>query len=224
MVKILLVEDNADIANMVRTFLLFEHHTVETIADGLEAHSLLKSFAYDLIILDWQLPGMSGIDICKEYRSARGKTPVLMLTGKDSINDKILGLDSGADDYLTKPFDLRELGGRIRALLRRPTEVLPSNCLTAGNLSLDPAKHLAMRDGEPVALVPREFQLFEFLMRHQNQVFTAEALLNRVWPSESAATEEALRIAMKRLRKKIDPDSKLLRNVHGVGYILEVPQ
>jgi DNA-binding response OmpR family regulator len=224
MVKILLVEDNEDISNTVRTYLTFEHYTVETMADGVEARSLLKSFAYDLIILDWQLPGMSGVEICKEYRSQKGKTPVLMLTGKSSITDKLEGLDSGADDYLTKPFDMRELGSRVRALLRRPAELMDTECLRAGPLSLDPAKHVAMREGVPVVLVPREFQVFEFLMRHPNQVFTAEALLNRVWPSESDATEEALRIAMKRLRKKIDPDSQVLKNIHGVGYILEVPQ
>jgi DNA-binding response OmpR family regulator len=224
MVKILLVEDDPDITNMVRTFLNFERHTVETLSNGLDAHTHLKTFTYDLIILDWQLPGMDGVDICKHYRNALGKTPVLMLTGKHSVNDKIAGLDSGADDYLTKPFDMRELGARIRAMLRRPEQLLPSENLQAGNLSLDPARHLVLRDGEPVTLVPREFQLFEFFMRHPNQVFTAEALLNRVWPSDSEATEEAIRIALKRMRKKVDPEAQILKNIHGVGYILEVPQ
>lgn len=220
MAKVLLVEDDNDLANMVRTFLLFEKHTVERIANGMEASDRLRSFEYDVIILDWTLPGISGIEILKGYRERGGKTPILMLTGKTSIDDKEQGLDNGVDDYLTKPFDMRELGARVRALLRRPAAV-SANILTAGDLCLDPAKHAVLKNGEPLALVPRECQLLEFLMRHPNQVFTMTALLNRVWPSDSEATEEALRTTIKRLRKKIDPDGQLLQNVRGVGYCLK---
>lgn len=221
MAKLLLVEDDNDLANMVRTFLLFEHHTVERIANGSEAADRLKSFEYDLIILDWTLPGMTGIELLKGYRERGGTTPILMLTGKNEISDKEQGLDNGVDDYLTKPFDMRELGARVRALLRRPPS-LSGNILKTGALSLDPAKYRAHKNGEPLDLVPKEFQLLEFLMRHPNQVFTIEALLNRVWPSESEATEEALRTTIKRLRKKIDPDGEVLRNVRGVGYVLHI--
>jgi DNA-binding response OmpR family regulator len=217
--KILLVEDDDDLANMVRTFLLFEHHTVERIANGSEASDRLKTFEYDVIILDWNMPGMNGIEILKSFREQGGTTPILMLTGKSSINDKEQGLDNGVDDYLTKPFDMRELGARIRALLRRPSTIQGS-ILTSGDLSLDILRHRVHKSGQPLDLLPREFQLLEFLMRHPNQVFTANALLNRVWPSESESTEEALRTAIKRLRKKIDPEGLIIENVHGVGYCL----
>jgi len=224
MTKILLVEDDADILKTVVTFLKFEQFAVETTSDGLEAQALLKSFAYDLIILDWQLPGMSGVEICKDFRGRRGMTPVLMLTGLSSVKSKLEGLDSGADDYLTKPFDMRELGSRVRALLRRPASVIANNNLIAGHLCLDEAQRIVTAKGSPIALTPREYELFQFLMRHPNQALSGEALLNRVWPSDSTVTAEALRTAMKRLRSKIDPEAKVLKTIHGVGYILESSQ
>lgn len=221
MAKIIVIEDNFDLANMVKTFLIFEHHTVETIGNGAEACDHLKSFEYDLIILDWELPELSGIEILKYYRQRGGAAPVLMLTGKDEITDKEKGLDEGADDYLTKPFHMKELGARVRALLRRPAAV-KDNLLRAKNISMDTAKYRVLKDEQPISLVPKEFQLLEFMMRHPNQVFSPEALLNRVWPAESESTAEALRTTMKRLRKKLDPDGEILKTVHGVGYILEL--
>ncbi|MBX9687126.1 MAG: response regulator transcription factor [Candidatus Obscuribacterales bacterium] len=221
MAKILLVEDNEDLANNVRTYLLFEHHSVEHVNDGQRAFEQLRSFEYELVILDWNLPGMDGIDVLKRFRGLGGLTPVLMLTGNDTVEEKERGLDTGADDYLTKPFQMKELAARVRALLRRPASIVSSTVFQAGKISIDTQKYRATLSGEPVNLVPREFQLLEFFMRHPNQVFSAEALLNRVWPSDSEASPEALRTALKRLRKKVDPDGELLRTVHGVGYILE---
>lgn len=222
MAKILVVEDDKDVAATIRTYLLFEKHTLELITDGAEALLHLKTFPYDLIILDWQLPGMDGVDVCREFRNRRGTTPVLLLTGKSTIDDKEAGLDSGADDYLTKPFDLRELGARIKALLRRPQQLVSaSNILEAGHISLDCTKHEVKGKGITIDLNPREFQLLEFMMRHPNQVLSPDALLNHVWSAQSESTHEALRTAMKRLRKKVDPESEVLKNVHGVGYILE---
>lgn len=223
MAKIILIEDNHDLANSVRTYLLFEHHTVEHVDDGQSGFEHLRSFQYDLILLDWHLPRLSGIDILRRYRELGGRTPVLMMTGNDDVDEKERGLDTGADDYLTKPFQMKELGARVRALLRRPAMVSDTNVLRAGNISIDTQKYRVTVNEAPMTLVPREFQLLEFFMRHPNQVFSAEALLNRVWPSDSEATTEALRTALKRLRKKVDPDGNLLRTVHGVGYILEVP-
>src|SRR5579875_514391 len=220
MAKILIVEDDKQLADMVRTSLLFDHHLVELVGDGEAASTHLRTCDYDLIVLDWGLPGKSGIEICKEFRSQGGRTPILMLTGKAEIADTATGLDSGADDYLAKPFNVRELTARVRALLRRPVGYTETT-LTAGNLSLDPIKHRVHRDGQPVPLLPKEFALLEFMMRHPNQVFSPEALLNHVWPSDSEATAAALRTTMKRLRAKIDPDNKLIRTEHGVGYILE---
>ncbi len=222
MAKILLVEDNLDLIAMIERFLVFEKYVVESVSDGAEALDHLKTFPYDLIILDWELPGMNGVDVCREFRNRHGNTPILMLTGKSTIANKEAGLNSGADDYLTKPFDLRELGARIRAILRRPPTVTAKESIyEAGHLTLDAIKHEVRSMGEVVELGPREFQLLEFLLRHPNQVFTPEALLNKVWSAQSEATEEALRTTMKRLRKKIDPDNKIVRNVHGVGYVLD---
>lgn len=220
MAKIIVVEDNVDVADQVRMVLTFEHHTVETLHDGKDASAALRAYDYDVIILDWELPGMNGVEILREYRSRGGNTPVLMLTGKDSVDEKEQGLDSGADDYLTKPFQMKELAARVRALLRR-TGAVKENVLTAGALKLDPTRYRATLNEAPLTLVPKEFALLEFLMRHPNQVFTADALLNRVWPSDSESTQEALRTTMKRLRKKVDPDNLLIKTVHGVGYVLE---
>jgi DNA-binding response OmpR family regulator len=221
MAKILVVEDNEDLANTVRTYLMFEHHTVEHINNGKTASEHLRTFQYELIVLDWNLPEMDGIDILRRFRELGGVTPVIMLTGHDTVEEKERGLDTGADDYLTKPFQMKELGARVRALLRRPAAVSNTNVLQAGHITIDTQKYRVTVNGEPMTLVPREFQLLEFFMRHPNQVFSSEALLNRVWPSDSEATTEALRTALKRLRKKVDPDGNLLRTVHGVGYILE---
>ena len=221
MAKILVVEDDKNVAEQLKTLLSFEHHSVEAVHDGGEAASNLKAYNYDIIILDWDLPGKSGVDILKEFRSRGGRTPILMLTGKTSIDEKESGLDSGADDYLTKPFHMKEVAARVRALLRRPDPVATDNLLRAGDVCLDPVKYHVLRGDETMNLLPKEFALLEFLMRHPNQVFSSEALLNRVWPTDSEATDEALRSTMKRLRKKLDPDGLLIKTVHGVGYRLE---
>ena len=223
MAKVLVIEDDTSLSRMIKDWLTIEHHNIETVADGKQGLEKLQYYQYDLVIMDWQLPGMEGVDILKEFRRTGGITPVLMLTGKNTVIDKEAGLDSGADDYLTKPFHMKELSARIRALLRRP-QVMVGNVLTAGKFSLDPTNHQVTRDGVEVKLLPKEFALLEFLMRHPNQVFSADALLNRVWASESDATIDALTSCIKRLRKKIDAEGETspIRTVHGVGYKLEV--
>lgn len=222
MAKILLVEDDQDLLGMVHSFLLLEHHTVETVSDGNEAIHHLKVYPYDAVVLDWELPGVSGVEILKQFRSGGGKTPVILLTGKDALEDKEQGLDSGADDYLTKPFQMKELSARIRAVLRRATQ-LTENELSAGDIVLDPSKYRVTKNGATIQLLPKEFAVLEFLLRHPNQVFTPESLLDRVWRSDSEATPEALRTTMKRLRKKIESAQgpQLIRTVHGVGYVLD---
>jgi DNA-binding response OmpR family regulator len=143
-----------------------------------------------------------------------------MLTGKSSSADKGSGLDSGADDYLTKPFDDGELKARIRALLRRPP-LISDGTLKCKNISLDPVQHAVFKDGVLLQLMPREYQLLEFLMRHPDQIFSQETLLNRVWPSSSESTVEAMRTTLKRLRKKMDPDGEIIGTIHGVGVVLK---
>lgn len=221
MAKVLLVEDDPDVAFSVAACLQLEQHVVESVTDGKEALDRLRFYQYDLVILDWGLPGMSGLEVCKEFRSRGGKTPILMLTGKAETREKVTGLDSGADDYVTKPFDVDEIIARVRALLRRPEDIT-GNVLTVGNLTLDTATGHVTRDGMAIKLLPKEFALLSFLMRHVDQVFTGEALLDRVWSSESDATSDALRSTIKRLRKKIDVEGRpsLLQTIPGFGYKL----
>ena len=222
MAKILIVEDEFDLSEPVRLYLTHDHHLVEVVSDGNEALERLRFYKYDLIILDWMLPGMHGVDVCKTFRSTGGTTPILMLTSRRQTQDKIAGLDAGADDYLTKPFEVAEIAARVRALLRRP-QAVTSNVLKIGHLELEPNSFRVTRDGEDVQLLPKEFALLEFFMRHPGQVFSAEALLDRVWSSESEASPETIRTYIKRLRQKIDNPGQpsMINTVHGVGYKLE---
>lgn len=219
MAKILIIEDDKLLNELVRDYLLRQHHQVETAETGTSGLEKLQSFQYDAVILDWQLPGLEGIEILKRFRANGGSTPVLMLTRKGSIDEKEAGFQTGTDDYLTKPFELRELGARVQALLRRPKAVV-GDVLRAGSLMLDEREHKATKDGSHLQLLPKEFALLAFFMRHQNDVFSAQALLERVWDSDSDSSEEAVSTCIRRLRKKIDDDDKpsLIQTVHGLGY------
>jgi len=223
--KILLVEDEPDFSILIGEWLRNEHHIVEVVETGEEGIDRLKFYQYDIVILDWMLPGVSGLDVCKSYRQGGGKTPILLLTAKKHVDEKEQGLDAGADDYLTKPFEMKELSARIRALLRRPS-AFSGSVLQVGSLNLNPTTFKLTRIGEEIALLPKEFALLEFMMRHPNQVFSAEALLDRVWSSDSEASPETIRTYIKRLRKKIDVPGQpsILSTVHGVGYKLDIPQ
>jgi len=217
---ILLVDDDKGLVNLVFQSLIFEKYLCEIAYDGAEARRKLADPVFDFIILDWQLPDATGPELLQEYRAAGGAAPVLMLTGKNSVEDKEMGLDSGADDYLTKPFSVKELTARIRALLRRPQEV-QDNQLRAGDLVVDPKNRKVSLAGQAIVLLPKEFQLLEFMMRHPNCVFSTEELLNRVWSSESESTLEATKSTMKRLRKKLDPEAIYIHTKHGVGFIFQ---
>lgn len=221
MAKILVVEDDLNLCDFLMDSLQFERYTVELVHNGLDALERLRISEYDAVILDWSLPEMDGLTLCKEVRAERSKVPILMLTGRDSMIDKLAGLNAGVDDYLTKPFDVRELVARVKSLIRRSAG-LTSNELRVGPLVLDPEKHVVRKNESEIQLLPTEFALLEFLMRHPDQVFSQDALLQRVWNSESEATSEAIRSCVKRLRKKIDGDAEepLLQTVHGVGYKL----
>jgi len=222
MAKILIVEDELDLAEPIQESLERQHHVVEIVDNGPEALQCLKVYKYDLVILDWMLPGLSGKEIAAQYRSTGGITPIIMLTARSSIEDKEAGFDAGADDYLTKPFHLTELHARVRALLRRPHS-MAAKVLEIGGLSLDPIARKVTRNGEEIHLLPKEFSLLEFLMRHPNQVFSAEALIDRVWESDTLALPDTIRTHIKTLRKKIDAAGKpsLIVTVHGIGYKLE---
>jgi DNA-binding response OmpR family regulator len=225
MAKILLVEDDLELTNVLKSSLTAEKHTVETASDGAAGLQLLRYYQFDLVILDLELPGVHGLDLLRQYRNKRGNTPVLILTGHQGAPaDKAVGLDSGADDYLTKPFEMKELSARIRALLRRPQGLLTTS-LKAGDLVLEPASRKLTKNGTEIQLLPKEFALLEFFMRHPNQVFSAEALLSRVWPSDSDTTTSAIRFHLTNLRSKIGTAGKesLIRTIHGQGYKLESP-
>jgi len=223
MAKILLVEDDPVFAEMIFDYLTAQQFQVEMTASGKDAEALLQEYPYQAIILDWGLPDMTGIELLQNYRSRGGTCPVLMLTGRDRVEEKEKGLDSGADDYLTKPFNMRELTARVRALMRR-TGPSATGILQSGDVVLDPNTHVVTKNGVEVRLLPKEFQLLEYFMRHPNQVFTAEMLLDGVWHSESDAGGEAVRTCLKRLRKKLDVEEgdSIIQTLHGVGYKLNV--
>lgn len=223
MAKILYVEDDRDLAMLVVDEMEEEKHIVETMTNGLDAVERLKMTQFDLIVLDIDLPGLGGIEILKAFRKAGGTTAVLMLTGKTAVADKLQGLDSGADDYLTKPFSMSELCARIRALLRRPTSVV-TNTINAGGLCLDTARGILSRDGKPIRLQPQDFALMEFLMKHPGQLFTADALMERVWKFDSNVSRDGLRASIKRIRKACDIsenlDESIIENLPKLGYRL----
>jgi len=224
MSKILVVEDDAELAEVIEDWLKADKYVVEMVANGNEARERLKFYDYDAVVLDWNLPGMSGIEVLKEYRANGGATPILILTGRNQMPEKEQGLDSGADDYLTKPFDPRELSARMRALLRRPKPVL-ATVLKVGDLSLEPDKRRVTRGGKELTLAAKEYALLEFFMRHPDQVFSQDSLLERVWSNDVETTADSLRVHITRLRAKIDRagEDSLICTVHRQGYKLVTP-
>lgn len=222
MAKVLLADDDFVMSNSIRDWLVFEKHVVETAEDGEAALALLSTYTYDVIILDWEMPKLSGIEVCRRFRAQGGSTPILFLTGRDTVIDKETGLDSGADDYITKPFHVRELSARLRALLRRPVETF-TTVLRAGVLELDPSTRKVRKQGQELELPRQEFALLEFFMRNKNRVLTQELILERVWSTEFPCSPETFRTCLKKLRGKVDDAGAptLIKNLHGVGYILE---
>jgi len=219
MAKILVVEDDTDLSVMIVDYLRLHKHTVDAVHDGEAAKSYITTSSFDLILLDWQLPGCSGLSICHDFRRAGGNTPILFLTGRDALVDKEAGLDSGADDYLTKPFHLGELGARVRALLRR-VPVMQYKELRARDIVLDISTHRVMKKDSELKLYPKEFALLEFFLRHPNQIFDAEALMNKVWTTESESSVHTVRQCLLRLRQRIENDFErpYIETIRGVGY------
>lgn len=224
MAKILVAEDDRLAAGMLKDMLEQEQHTVELAHNGRDALDLVLSFPYDLLILDLGLPEMDGTEVLDKYRGRGGKLPVLILSGRSDVNQRIHGLDLGADDYMTKPYDVRELNARVRSLLRRQVVAENvSNLLRMGHIELDTARCEVLKSGQKLKLLPTEYALLEFFMRNKGRVFNASELLERIWKSDSDASENALRTYITRLRKKIDEDGKpsLITSVYGIGYKME---
>lgn len=222
MAKILLVEDDPELTESLVSWLKMENYNVELANSGEDALQLLENFRYDVVILDWGLPEMPGVEVLRKYRSGGGDTPVIFLTGRDDVSSKEFGLDSGADDYLTKPFDVRELSARIRSLLRRPGGLLPSK-ITVGNLVLESETRRVFISGNHVRLTNKEYSVLEFLIRHPNQMFGARMLMQAVWPSDSESSEDTVRACVKNLRRKITVDGQcIVKTVAGAGYTIEM--
>lgn len=221
--RILVVEDEKKVALALQKGLESEHYEVQVALTGEDGFFLLSERPFDLVVLDLMLPGRDGIEILRALRKTHDRTPVLILTARDTIEDKILGLDLGADDYLVKPFAFPELSARIRALLRRgrSDQVLK---LKLADLEMDLVKHTAVRGQQPLLLTAREFALLEFLLRHQGHVVTRDMLAREVWMETERATplDNVIDVHIGRLRRKIDEPfrEKLLRTVRGVGFIL----
>jgi DNA-binding response OmpR family regulator len=220
MSKILLVEDDIDLSDRVSEWLRDDGYVVEAALDGATALAFIKTYLFDLLILDWQLPGASGVDICRQYRSNGGVAPVLMLTSKSALPDKITGLDAGADDYMSKPFHIEELSARVRALLRRPQAIL-SDQLHYLDLTIIPSQREVRVQDQPVHLLPKEYALLEFFVRHPNQIFSPEQLLNGVWESSAEVSIGTVYTNMKTLRKKLGASARsIIVTASGGGYML----
>jgi DNA-binding response OmpR family regulator len=223
--RILLVEDDHRLSHSLKASLLDEGYAVDAVFDGDEGQSYAESVAYDAIILDVMLPGKDGILVCRALRRQRINTPILMLTARDAIEDRVSGLDSGADDYLVKPFALHELLARLRALLRRNAPQ-KTGLLTLGDLSADPATHVVQREGQHIDLTAREFALLEYFLRHPNQVLTREMIEDHIWSYDFTSVSNIVDVYVRRLRRKIDEPfaGEMLETMRGVGYRLREPQ
>jgi two-component system phosphate regulon response regulator PhoB len=220
---ILIVEDEEPLSLLLRYNLEAEGYAVETVAHGDEAETRLKEFVPDLLILDWMLPGLSGIELCRRLRarSATERLPVLMLTARGEETERVRGLATGADDYVVKPFSVPELLARVRALLRRakPEALVP--VLKAGAIELDRETHRVRRSGEEIHLGPTEFKLLEFLMQSPGRVFTREQLLDGVWGRDVYIDERTVDVHVGRLRKALKGEGEdPIRTVRGAGYSL----
>jgi heavy metal response regulator len=219
--RILLVEDDRKVASFIRKGLAEEGYAVDTAADGETGLAMGLDRLHDLIILDVMLPAKPGFQVVRELRQAKVSTPILLLTARDAVEDKVQGLDVGADDYLTKPFAFAELLARVRALLRRGGEGRPP-ALQVADLILDPATRTVRRGGEAIPLTNREFALLEYLMRNPGRVLTRTMIAEKVWDYSFDSETNVIDVYVNYLRKKIDAGrpSKLLHTVRGVGYVL----
>ncbi len=224
MPKILVVDDDVTLANGLQLWLETLSYDAEVAHNAADALQLLRRFGYDLMILDWQLPDKSGVEILQIIRSENIATPVIMLTGLGEISNRTTGLDSGADDYMVKPVVLDELASRIRAVLRRPVGLLSSVIQIAG-MTLDTGKSTINVNGEERLLTRREFALLRFFLSNPNKFFSAADLLSRVWESDKEASEESVRTCIKTLRKKLSiTDERCpIQTVKGSGYIYTDP-
>ena len=219
--RVLLVEDEKGVAGFVKKGLEEELYTVDVSADGIEGLSMALDTQYDIIILDVMLPGMNGIDVCKQLRKKGISTPVLVLTAKDAVRDKVIGLDSGADDYLTKPFLFEEFLARIRALTRRITTDIVE--LVCTDLKLDIRSHKAYIGTAEITLRRKEFTILEYLLRNKGRVLSRTQILENIWGYNSDPATNIVDVHIKSIREKIaaECDTEYIRTVRGIGYTID---
>jgi DNA-binding response OmpR family regulator len=223
--RVLVVEDEARIADFIGRGLTEHGYAVDVATDGGEALDWTRVVEYDFIVLDVMLPKLSGIKVCRTLRERGFKSPILMLTARDSIEDRVVGLDSGADDYLVKPFAFAELLARLRALARRPTQ--PSTTLlTAGDLLFDSSTLAATRDGVTIDLTSKERMLLEYMMRHRGQVLSRTMIAEHVWNYDFDNATNVIDVHVRNLRRKIDEpfEVRLIETVRGAGYRISAPK
>lgn len=220
--RILLVEDDAMLADAVARALRQSAHAVDVAPDGEEADALLKNTAYDLVLLDLGLPRLDGLEVLRRLRRRRSTVPVILLTVRDAPEDRVAGLDTGADDYLAKPFNLSELEARVRALLRR-ANLGAGPDLVHGALRLDMAGRRLYRDGEPLELSAREFAIVELLLLREGRVVTKQQISEHLFGWEDAGSANALDAFVYRLRRKLEPSGVDIRTIRGMGYLIDKP-
>jgi len=220
--RILVVEDERKVASVIRQGLGEEGYAVDVASNGEEGLAMARDGVHDLIILDIGLPKINGLQVLQELRRRKVTPPVLLLTVRATIEDKVLGLDAGADDYLTKPFAFQELVARVRALLRRRTEGGPA-VLQFADLTLDPARHSAFRGGQKIDLTAKEFALLDYFMRNPGRVLTRTMIIEHVWDYDFDTGTNVVDVYVNYLRKKIDSDRepKLIHTIRGVGYVMK---
>jgi two-component system response regulator MprA len=223
--RVLVVDDDPDVRDAVETALLLEGNVVRTAADGLEALTRLGQLEYDAVVLDVLMPRVDGFEVCRRVRAAGNRTPILILTARDSEEDTIRGLDLGADDYLVKPFALGELLARVRALIRRNVPAGEDAPLWFAGLSLDPSTREVSRGPRAIELTRTEYALLELFLRNPRQVLTRELIMDRVWSYDFGPTSNPLEVYISYLRRKTEAggEPRLIQTVRGVGYALREP-
>jgi DNA-binding response OmpR family regulator len=222
--KLLLVEDEPDLGAAIARALKQEKYIVDWVSDGIAAWDYLDDprSHYSLGVFDWLVPGVSGLELCQKLRAKGNPMPILMLTAKDRMEDKVAGLDAGADDYLVKPFGMAELLARLRALERRVPQFQPQT-ITVGHLTLDPATYSVSfcnktGDRQTIPLTAKEFQLLKYFMQHPNQILTSAQIRDRLWEVNAESTSNVVAAQMRLLRRKLAPLGNAIETIHGIGY------
>lgn len=217
--KVLVVEDNLELNDLLCDTLTSHGYAVTAVSNAEDGLDLLSREDFRLILLDWELPGKSGLDLCAAARAQGLVSSILFLTARSDINDKVAGLDAGGDDYLTKPFEMREMLARVRALLSRPS-ALSRTVIRIASVQLDKENNIVSVNGKPVKLTPQEYSILNLLMTHPSRVYSADEILDKAWKTDAEGSNQAVRSAIMRLRSKIDSgdDTEVIISVKGVGY------